>query len=279
MTRDLDTPGWKPRKSLGQNFLVNPDIARRIVDEARVGAEETILEIGPGKGALTGLLCERAHHVIAVELDPVMAEGLVTEIDASNLTVIQEDILETDLSLIASQRGIERLPIVGNLPYVISSRLTMRLVEQARSVDRVTMMVQREVGERYLAAPGSRTYGLLSALLQATGTLKRGFKVGPSAFRPKPRVESLVLTWFSSPPHDLDIPPLIRTVKAAFSRRRKQLHNALRSIAGADEDSVQEACKMSGIDPQTRAEMLGSSEFITLSRALMAVRVLQGSQA
>ena len=264
-------------KSLGQNFLIDANIARRIVDLADIRPDETVLEIGPGRGALTGMLCERAAHVVAVEIDEEVATTLRDRDLADNLTIVREDVLKSDLRYLGDNAlpvgaRVEKWPVVGNLPYVIGSRLMVSLVIQARSVDRVTFMVQLEVGDRLLADAGSRTYGLLSVMLQATGELRRGFTVPPQAFRPVPKVTSLVLTWRSAPPDDLDIPALLTTVKAAFAHRRKRLSNSLRSLARkGDLDLAREvllACDAAGVDPGARAEQLSPEQFIALSREL-----------
>lgn len=265
--RNQDTE-WQPRKSLGQNFLQDEAVARKIVSLAAIDPRETILEVGPGKGALTRIIAERSSRVVAVEIDPTLAANM-RKWSAKNVEIVERDILRVDLAELGREHGVERWPIIGNLPYVISSRLAMRLVEQARAIDRATLMVQREVGERYLAPPGSRTYGLLSVLLQATGTLESGFRVSATSFKPKPSVESIVLTWKSDPPEDLNIGPLIITAKVAFAQRRKQLGNALRGLPAAGEALVAEACRSANIDPTRRAESLSSDEFIALSRTFL----------
>ena len=274
MKRTDSPTGWRPRKSLGQNFLIDGHVAERIVASADLQPTETVLEVGPGQGALTGLLCRSAAHVVAVEVDPEMARTLPERVPSDNLTVLEQDVLRTDLTELAGRFGVGAWPVVGNLPYVISSRLLMHLVEQCAVVDRATIMLQREVGERILAGPGSRTYGLLSVLLQATGRLRRGFRVAPGSFRPVPKVESLVLSWQCRPPEDLDVRALIITVKAAFGHRRKRLDNALRSLPGAHDpgaaEAVAGACEACGIDPGVRAEHLSSDQFIALSRQLAA---------
>jgi 16S rRNA (adenine1518-N6/adenine1519-N6)-dimethyltransferase len=227
---------------------------------------ETILEIGPGQGALTRWLCQVAKRVIAVELDPVMAATLPTRFQTDRLVVVEQDILRTDFQELGREYGIDRWHIVGNLPYVIGSRLLMNLVQQSRAVERATVMLQLEVAERILAPPGSRMYGLLSVLLQATGTLTREFRVGPGAFRPMPTVQSLVFSWDSCPPPDLDIPALIVTVKAAFNQRRKRLDNALK-LLGTSREIIAEACARAEIDPGARAEHVAPHEFVRLSHA------------
>ena len=263
MSRD-----WRPRKSLGQNFLVDRNIARKIVEFAGVSAEETILEIGPGQGALTGLLCEKAKRVVAVELDGELAKALPARVGMSNLTVVERDILTTDFAELAKKTGAGRWPVVANLPYVISSRLLMRMVEQAPLFERATVMVQYEVAERLLAGPGSRTYGLLSVLLQATGTLEKGFRVSSDCFRPKPKVQSMVFTWRSNPPEGVDLAMLAETVKAAFNQRRKHLANALTRMHDVNDVQAHIGCIDAGIDPTVRAEDLGPEEFIRLSETL-----------
>jgi 16S rRNA (adenine1518-N6/adenine1519-N6)-dimethyltransferase len=265
------TKDWHPRKSLGQNFLIDWDVADSIVDFAKVSKKDTVLEVGPGKGALTGIIASRAGKVIAVEIDPTLARTVEKKVHADNLTVLVNDMLRTDLAPLGETHGVKKWCIVGNLPYVISSRLTMRFVEQYEHIDRATIMVQREVGERYLADPGSRVYGLLSVLLQATGKLTRGFEVDPEAFKPKPKVKSLVLSWKPQPKAELDLAPLVLTVKAAFAQRRKQLHNSLRAIRDANDEMVDAACETAGIDPSARAESLSADEFIALSRAFIAL--------
>lgn len=270
--------GWRPKKSLGQNFLANEGIARKIVEAAGIRPGETVMEIGPGQGALTGLLVERAERVIAVELDHEMARTLPTRVRSDRLTVIERDILRTDLFALGQQFGVARWPIVANLPYVISSRLLVRLVEQVRVVERATMMVQLEVGERILADPGSRTYGLLSVLLQATGHLRRGFRVGPGAFRPVPKVHSLVFTWTSDVPDGVNIPALVATTKAAFGQRRKRLDNALKRLPDVTPDEIAEACAHAGIDPGLRAEQLASDDYIRLSTSFERLGVLPPRQ-
>ena len=262
---------WRPRKSLGQNFLVDNHIAAKIVDESGILANETVLEIGPGQGALTSHIASRAQRVVAVEVDPVMVLHIQRHVAAPNVTVLQRDILDVDFAELGREFDVARWPIIGNLPYVISSRVAMNLVAQARSIARATIMVQREVGERYLAPPGSRDYGLLSVLLQATGSLRRGFRVGAGAFRPQPRIESIVLTWVSDPREEVALQPLIVTVKAAFAQRRKQLRNALRGIPSADDDMIATACARAGVDLSARAESLSAEQFIVLSEAFRSL--------
>ena len=269
---------WHPRKSLGQNFLTDPNIARKIVQEAAILPEETVLEIGPGQGALTGMLCEAAKHVIAIEIDPEMVEAVKVRVLASNLTVIQKDVMAVDLADLARKHGVERWHIVANLPYVISSRLLMKLVENAAVVGRATVMVQLEVGERLLSEPGSRQYGLLSVLLQATGTLDRGFKVSAEAFRPKPRVSSLVFSWQAGVPEGVNMKSLIETTKAAFNQRRKHLANALTRLEGFHPVELQIACIDAGLDPTARAEQLSPQDFIRLSSVLAEMLTTKARQ-
>jgi 16S rRNA (adenine1518-N6/adenine1519-N6)-dimethyltransferase len=258
---------WRPRKSLGQNFLVSDAIARRIVELADIEGER-VLEIGPGRGALTHFLCESAQEVYAVEVDPVVAAELPALVDAQNLTVILDDILETDLTTIASAAGVERLPIIANLPYVISSRVLVHLFQNLDAVSRVTFMVQLEVGERILSPPGSRVYGLMSVLMQAAGTLKRGFRVPPGAFRPRPKVHSVVINWHVNETHDYDPKVLLTLVRAAFNQRRKRIGNALRKLSGVSQEELDNAFRVADIDPGRRAEQLSAAEFVTLSKAI-----------
>jgi len=263
---------WRPRKSLGQNFLVDQNISRKIVELAAIGPEETVMEIGPGKGALTGLLCEKAKRVVAVELDSELAAALPGIVGARNLSVVQQDVLTANFAELAKKHAVKRWPIVANLPYVIGSRLLMRLMEHAPVIERATVMVQYEVAERLLAGPGSRTYGLLSVLLQATGTLEKGFRVSAECFRPKPKVQSMVFTWHSNPPEGVDLVMLAETVKAAFNQRRKHLANALTRMHDINDVQAHIGCIDAGIDPTVRAEDLGPEEFIRLSETLAKMK-------
>ena len=176
----------KPK--LGQNFLIDPSASLAIVEALGDISAATVLEIGPGKGAITKLLAARAHRLIAVELDPTLAEQLHQQYP--QVEILQQDILTTDLSTLAPD---ERLAVVGNLPYYITSQILLHLFEHHQAIDRAVIMVQREVADRIAAQPGTRDYGLLTATTQLYARVDNLFTLPPSAFAPPPDVHSTVL--------------------------------------------------------------------------------------
>src|SRR5277367_1048042 len=176
----------KPK--LGQNFLIDPSASLAIVEALGDISAATVIEIGPGKGAITKLLAARAHRLIAVELDPILAEQLHQQ--HTQVAVLQQDILTTDLSTLAPDK---RLAVVGNLPYYITSQILLHLFNHHQAIDRAVIMVQREVADRIAAQPGTRDYGLLTATTQLYARVDNLFTLPPSAFAPPPDVHSTVL--------------------------------------------------------------------------------------
>jgi 16S rRNA (adenine1518-N6/adenine1519-N6)-dimethyltransferase len=254
------TPPHRARKRFGQNFLVAPAIVQRIVECIDPRPGDRLIEIGPGLGALTAALLERAGHLEAIEIDRDLAQRLQARYPASQLTLHCEDALRYDFGAAGSN-----LRIVGNLPYNISSPLLFRLLEQAASIRDIHVMLQREVVDRMTAQPGSSEYGRLTVMLGYRFTIERLLRVPAGAFRPQPKVESAFarLTPRKPLPWQVHDEPLFgRIVAAAFSQRRKTLRNALREIA-------QEAtlCAV-GIDPAARGETLSVAQYVALANAL-----------
>jgi 16S rRNA (adenine1518-N6/adenine1519-N6)-dimethyltransferase len=274
----LSAHDLRPRKQLGQNFLSNPGTARMIVERARVGAEDRVLEIGPGLGALTIPLAQAAGTVIAVEKDPNLVPLLrraLEEEGLSNVVVREGDILECDLAVIAREVG-GPLTVLGNLPYNISSQVVVRLIEGRRDVTRAVLMFQRELATRLTAPPGGRDYGRITAMLAYCASVERVASVGAKGFYPSPHVDSDVIEIRFEP--DRPYPPhderhLYRVMAAAFGQRRKTLRNALSSGGlGIAAGLAEEALNRSGIDPRRRAETLSPAEFVRLEISLRAVR-------
>ena len=263
----------KPR--LGQNFLNDTQAVERIAASLGDLTGRTVIEIGPGAGAITGALAARAAHVIAVELDPGLAAHLATQFPPggkANVTVVQQDVLQFDFAA-ASASAAQQLPVVGNLPYYITSQILLKLAASNASLDRAILMVQREVADRVTAKPGTRDYGLLSVTVQMYGPAENLFTLPPDAFSPPPDVHSTVFRWRLDPRfHELALDeasflPFVRTV---FAQKRKTLANNLRA-AQIPPAAVTTAIARAAIDPQARAESLSVDALAALWHALQSV--------
>jgi 16S rRNA (adenine1518-N6/adenine1519-N6)-dimethyltransferase len=272
----------RPRKSMGQNFLADPGVASTIIQKGGFLKDDTIVEIGAGTGSLTIPLAQATRHVFAVEPDRQIAGLLGTELSAagiSNVTVIQEDILACDLStLVRPLSG--PLKAVGNLPYHISSPVLAYLVERRRMFSCAVLMFQKELAERLLAKPGSKSYGRLSVLVSYCASVRQLLQVKASAFYPRPKVDSTVVAIvFHDPPpiRARDEEFLFQVVRAAFGKRRKTLKNALAAgDLGVDTAHLSRAFSLADIDPQRRAETLSVEDFVRLSDILKSADALTG---
>ncbi len=259
-----------PRKRLGQHFLIDPNLIRKIVTLADLQYEDSVCEIGPGGGALTGLLCQAAKQVLALEVDPRMVEFLKTELaEYPNLNVEEQDALKYPF---------EQLPpstiVVANLPYNISTPIMFRLLESQQHISRMVLMVQQEVAQRLVAKPGSnKDYGVLSVMVQHLADVTFGFKVSRKCFRPVPDVDSAVVRINIRTGHSEnagDLAHFQRVVRAAFGQRRKTLMNAFRAAKISDEslEAVQDG---TGISFTRRAETLSVQEFRALAQSLRPI--------
>ena len=260
----------KPK--LGQNFLNDTAAIERIADSLGDLSARTAVEIGPGAGAITHALAARAHRLIAVELDPALAAHLRAEFPAENVTIVNQDVLSFDFAAAAARAG-QPLLVFGNLPYYITSPILLKLAESHASIDRVALMVQREVADRVTAQPGSRDYGLLSVTVQMYGPAQSLFTLPPSAFSPPPDVHSTVFRWRFEPRFaelGVDEAGFQRFVRTAFAQKRKTLANNLRA-AGIAPAAVESALSSAGLDQKTRAETLPAETFAVLFKALANV--------
>jgi 16S rRNA (adenine1518-N6/adenine1519-N6)-dimethyltransferase len=253
----------KPK--LGQNFLIDPSASLAIVEALGDISAVTVLEIGPGKGEITKLLASRARRLIAVELDTTLADTLQEEFP--KVEVLLRDILATDISSLVQN---EKLSVVGNLPYYITSPILLKLAAAHASIDFAVLMVQREVADRITASPGSRDYGLLSVTVQMFGSADPLFTLPPHAFTPPPDVHSTVFRWRFAPRFiELGVleAPFLRFVRQAFAQKRKTLANNLRA-AGFAPPAIAAALAQAAPSPQARAEQLSIENLATLYRAL-----------
>jgi 16S rRNA (adenine1518-N6/adenine1519-N6)-dimethyltransferase len=259
----------KPR--LGQNFLIDAQAIDRIASSLGHLSGRTVVEIGPGAGAITSALVARAAHVIAVELDPNLAEHLRSRFSPEKLTVHQQDVLTFDFAA-ASAVATQPLLVFGNLPYYITSQILLKLAASHAALDRAALMVQREVAERITADPGSRDYGLLSVSVQLFGPATNLFTLPPSAFSPPPDVHSTVFRWRFAPRFTelgVDEAGFLAFVRKVFAQKRKTLANNLRG-AGFWPASISAALTQAAIDPRARAEALTIETLAALWHALQA---------
>lgn len=277
----LRTYGLSAKKGFGQNFLTDKNVTQKIAravfeDEgaSRRVTRGSVLEIGPGLGALTAALLEHAAHVVAVERDPDMVRVLEQEfaprLSDGAFTLHQGDALETDWVAL-----LEALPtphaVVGNLPYLVTGRFLERAVELAHGVPRLVFMVQKEVGERLLSPPGTKEYGALTVFVAASFEVSRVMNVKSGAFLPKPAVDSMVVRLDRRAERVLETPTFRSLVRLAFGQRRKTLRNAWCALPDTPA-RVAAAADAAGVDLGRRGETLSLAEFTRVESALLALR-------
>lgn len=262
-----------PKKQLGQNFLATPAIVQKIIAGLKLTGQDTVVEIGAGLGALTIPMAKAVERVYAVETDRALIPILKQELQQKgleNVTLIEKSILKMDITSICNYPGVIR--VVGNLPYNISSQVLVQLFHAHSHIDTAAVMLQKELAERILAGPGTKQYGRLSVLLQYCADIKRLITVKAAHFYPKPKVDSIVLLFAFKReirPAVTDEKRFIGLVKAAFSKRRKTLKNALvGSELHLTETVVRDLLSSTGIDPVRRAETLSVEEFVQLTNCL-----------
>ena len=269
----LEKHGFHFSKTLGQNFLIQEWVPKKIVSVSGITRDDGVLEIGPGIGVLTQELCLVAGKVVAVELDrkllPVLAETLS---DYSNIEIVNGDIMKLDLAqLLSNKFSCQNLKVCANLPYNITTPVLRTLLEIDR-FDQITVMIQKEVAQRICAKPGTPEYGAFTVFAEYYASPSICFDVSPDCFYPRPKVTSSVITLkrrtreFSSDERDF----LFSITRAAFSQRRKTLVNSLSSLfAGKlSKEQLQEAITVCGFDPLVRGETLSFDEFVKLSNTL-----------
>lgn len=260
------------RKRFGQNFLVSRDAVVRIVEALVVRPGEPVLEIGPGRGALTRALVEVAGRIAAIELDRDLARALRDTIAADRLVLIEADVLGVPLASIPERLGCAAstpVAVAGNLPYNVSKPIAVKLIAERADVARAVLMFQREVADRLTAGPGSRAYGPLSVLAGFAYRIERLFDLPPSAFRPRPKVVSTVTRWRPRPGglDPLLEPSLRRTLTASFAQRRKTMLANLRFAFGGDLDEARGCLAAAGIDGALRPEQVPPDAFLALAKA------------
>jgi 16S rRNA (adenine1518-N6/adenine1519-N6)-dimethyltransferase len=262
----------RAKRSLGQNFLVDPNLQRKIVDAVGAGPDDEVLEIGPGQGALTAHLAGTVGHLVLVELDDDLSAELESRYHGrSDVEVIHADVLETDLP--GAVRDWPATRVVGNIPYNITTPILFRLLERPRPRD-IVLMVQREVADRIVAEAGTGTYGALAVGVQSVADAALLFPVPRRAFRPVPRVDSAVVRITPHAPPRLDVEDERRLrllTRAAFQWRRKQMQKILRSHPdlGLPREVVENEARQLGLDLTRRPETFDPAGLLRLARTFV----------
>lgn len=272
----LNRYGFSFQKKFGQNFLIDENVVEKIVRDAGVTKDDFVLEIGPGIGTMTQILCENAREVVAVEIDdkliPILTEDTLSWYD--NVTVIHEDILKLDIVKLANERnGGKPIKVVANLPYYITTPIIMGLFESHVPLDSITIMVQKEVADRMQVGPGTKDYGALSLAVQYYAKPQILLNVPASCFMPQPNVDSAViqLTRYEKPPVEVkDEHLMFRLIRASFNQRRKTMTN---SVGNSPELSVSKeqmaaALEKCGLSATVRGEALTLAQFAELANVL-----------
>lgn len=274
--QELRDYGFFPKKRLGQHFLVDRNILNKVIRTAEVGKEDVVVEVGSGLGEMTLALARLAKRVIAVEIDSKLVEILKKKSgDCPNVEVVESDILKVDFNHLFKKEG-QPIKVVANLPYQISTPLLFRFIEAKEVFSTFTLMLQREVAERMVASPGGKEYGRLSVLLQMFLDLSVRFFIPPSAFFPRPKVESAVVQmgWKEEPTVEIqDEEWFKKVVKAGFGYRRKTVVNALKHSGLPLPESIESRMEKIGVDPRRRPETLTIEEFIHLAKALKSLKL------
>ena len=278
----METYGLTFKKSLGQNFLTDLNILKKIVAAAEVGEEDDVIEIGPGIGALTEQLAKSAHQVMALEIDsrliPVLSETLSPY---DNVKIVEQDVLKADLKELIAQNfdGRHKIKLVANLPYYITTPIVMHLLEVDVDFETIVVMMQKEVADRLAAQPGTKDYGSLSVAVQYEMDAKIAFIVPKTVFMPQPKVDSAIIALNrkdEKPDVPVDEPFFKKMVKGIFLHRRKSLWNNLQGLYGKDPSTkgkLEHALKNAEIEKSVRAERLSISQMVRLADNLFAEKL------
>ncbi len=262
--------GLRPSKSLGQNFLTDKHIIDSIIEGSLIGEKDLVIEIGPGVGTLTAEAARAAAKVIAIEIDrnliPILEETLR---DYDNVTVLNKDVLKTDLNALIQGHGCGgRVRIIGNLPYYITTPIIMKILENQVPADSITAMMQKEVADRIQSKPGNRVYGALSVAVQYFCTVQHILTVPKAVFVPQPKVDSAVLRMDIRREHPVALKDerlFFQCIRSGFEQRRKTLLNSLTGTMGLSKEAMKTILATAGIDPGRRPETLDLQEFAAIS--------------
>ncbi|SEF38564.1 16S rRNA (adenine1518-N6/adenine1519-N6)-dimethyltransferase [Caloramator fervidus] len=266
---------FKFNKNLGQNFLVDENILKKIIDAAELDENTCVIEIGPGIGTLTQEMARKAKKVVAIEIDknliPILNETLA---NFDNIKIIHADALKVDFNKIIEEENLENVKVVANLPYYVTTPIITKLLNEKVKVSSMIIMIQKEVAERIVAKPNTDEYGSLSLLCQYHCEVKKICKVSPNCFVPPPKVESMVIRLDVMDKKRVDVLDetlFFNVIKAAFNMRRKTLYNALKPVVG-DENLLLDVLNKSNIDPKRRGETLTIEEFALLANNISKLK-------
>jgi 16S rRNA (adenine1518-N6/adenine1519-N6)-dimethyltransferase len=265
----LDKHGFKFRKGLGQNFLIDGNIINKIAETAELDESTGVLEIGPGFGALTQVLCSRAKKVVAVEIDKSLREVHEETLNYDNLRIIYEDFIKMDVNKLIEEEfnGLD-VKIVANLPYYITTPIIMKILEEKYKISKMVVMVQKEVAQRLSSSPGSREYGAITLAVQYRANTNIAMIVPNTVFVPRPKVDSAIIEFniLREPRIKVqDEALLFNVIKASFGQRRKTLLNALSNNLKISKDMIKGALEGAGIASEVRGETLNLYEFGKIS--------------
>lgn len=267
----LAARGLSPRKRFGQNFLVREDLAERIVEHCHLHQEDVAVEIGPGAGALTPRIARRVRHLIAVEKDLGLVDYLHEEFgELPHVSIVSADFLEFDLEAAAREHGVQRLAVVGNIPYNVTTPILEHLFAHKHVVRSAVLLVQKEYADRLSAAAGTPAYGSLTLFARYHALLEPLMQIKASAFWPRPDVDSSLVRFFLREAPPVDVPGealLFRIIRGSFQMRRKTLANTLEESLGLPKDKLERLGRHAGIDLRRRGETLTLEEFARLARA------------
>ncbi len=278
----METYGLTFKKSLGQNFLTDLNILKKIVAAAEVSEEDDVIEIGPGIGALTEQLAKSAHQVMALEIDsrliPVLSETLSPY---DNVKIVEQDVLKADLKELITENfdGRHKIKLVANLPYYITTPIVMHLLEVDVDFETIVVMMQKEVADRLAALPGTKDYGSLSVAVQYEMDAKIAFIVPKTVFMPQPKVDSAIIALNrkdEKPDVPVDEPFFKKMVRGIFLHRRKSLWNNLQGLYGKDpatREKLERALENAGMEKSVRAERLSISQMVRLADNLVAEKL------
>ena len=265
--------GFSLTKGLGQNFLIDGSVIESTCDAAGITKDDCIIEIGPVIGTLTQFLCERAGKVISIEIDRDLIEIHKETLPYENLKIIYDDFMKMDLEkIIAEEFGDSNVKVVANIPYYITTPIVMKILEDRVKVESITVMIQKEVAERFQSPPGNKEYGAISAVIQYYAKPEIKFIVPKTVFIPQPKVDSAVIVMkiYDEPPVDVkDEKLFFKLIKGAFGQRRKTIVNSVSGTIGdIEKNELKETLEKLGYNPSIRGEKLGIEDFALISNSL-----------
>lgn len=267
MQNNLNSYNFHFKKNFGQNFIVDENVINSIIEKSNIDKNTLVIEIGPGAGSLTSKLSKYAKNVLCYEIDNTLEEVLCTNLDGDNVDIIFGDFLKCDVISDIKNYNYDKLYIIANLPYYITTPIIMKIIEDKLPVSKIVIMVQKEVGDRFKASPGSKDYNSLSIFLQYHFQIKKLLDVSRNVFLPKPNVDSIVVEFKKIDKkyvvNDEDL--LFRLIKDSFTQKRKTLRNNLKKY---DLNIIANVLEKYNLDLSVRAEQLSLEQFIDIANAL-----------